>query len=641
MAAYYHGMSRLRVACACAVLAACGGAAKRVRKPGEEYLAAIRFEGVTLSHEGLVSGLALERNREAGRPIDEYQLGLDTERIVGLYHRRGYFSAKVTPRVERKGDATTLVFHVEEGPRAVVSVVITGLPPEVPYAEARALVPVANGSAFDYDLFDEAKAPLLARVENAGYAHARLDAQVLADRGKARATLRYAIDPGPRVVFGPVTITGVNAALAAAARARMPIREGQPYSTKLVAQAQEAIYGIRRFASVRVDVDRMGEATVLPVKVVLTEDKRWEARAGVGAGFDTLTYQARLRGSLSHAGWPTPLTTLGVDFRPALTVLRDDCAFYKAFGCDYEPRIRLIGTAAQKDFLRPDVTADLEGGIDYLKLEAYTMSGERVRLGIDAPFFGHRVQARVGWQFAYYNFDGLSPAVDPMTAADPMLASRLGILAPERLGAFSETLAIDLRDNQLSPRLGAYGELRVTHGGAYAGGAFDYVQLMPELRGFLPLGRAVLAGHARYGVIRGDVPPSERFYAGGAASQRGFPERHLSPAATGMDADGNTVTVPIGGAAMVEAGVELRVPFVLFGVPMGAAAFLDGGDVTNTPGELALGNLHWAAGVSWRPWYFALGPIRLDFAYRVNRTGTGDPLPGAHWNFVFSLGEAF
>ena len=101
------------------------------------------------------------------------------------------------------------------------------------------------------------------------------------------------------------------------------------------------------------------------------------------------------------------------------------------------------------------------------------------------------------------------------------------------------------------------------------------------------------------------------------------------------------VYVPIGGAAMIETGAELRVPFELFGIPMGAAAFLDGGDVTDKPSQLDVRNLHWAAGIGIRPYYLPIGPIRLDFAYRLNRTGPTDPLPGERFSFIFSLGEAF
>ena len=630
-------------------MAACGGAAqKRVRKPGDEYLKDIKLEGVDhLSHSGLLSGLALTRNKTAGRAIDEYQLGLDTQRIIGLYQRRGYFSVTVVPRVEHKGDAQILIFKVVEGPRATAQVVIAGLPPEVPYAEARALVTVENGAEFDYDMFDLAKAPMLALVENAGYAHAQLDAQVLADRAKARATLRYTFDPGDKVLFGPITISGVDGALAEAAKSRVPIREGQPYSTKAIAQTQEAILGIRRFSSVRVDVDRMSEATVLPVKIVLREARPLELKGGGGVGFDPLTYQVRAIGIANYDGWPTPLTRVGAEFRPAYAVPRDTCAYFDVWNCeDPQLRVRLIGTVVQQDFLRRDVKADMEGGLDYLQLEAFTMQGARARLGVELPFAQRRVQARVGWQFAYYTFDNYALAVtdpaDPMARIpDPELIAKTGTERPERLGAFSETIAVDFRDNPIAPHRGIYAEMRVTQGGSYAGGAFDYVHLMPDLRGYVPLGAAVLAARARVGAILGDVAPTERFFGGGASSQRGFPERYLSPTDSGLDFDDHLKTVPIGGAAMMEAGVELRAPFELFDTPMGFAVFLDGGDVTLTPDELDPTHLHWAAGFSLRPFYLPIGPIRLDFAWRLNRTGAGEPRAGDRFNFVFSLGEAF
>ena len=640
-------MSLLRVVTAVAVLAACGGASKRVRKPGEEYLAKIVLEGVDhLDHEGLMSGLALTRSVGTGRPIDDYQLNLDTQRIIGLYQQRGFFTATVTPRVERKGAATTLIFHVVEGPRAAASVVIEGLPPEIPYAEARALVKLENGGPFDYDAFDLAKEPLLAMVENAGYAHAQLEAQVLADRGKARATLRYSIDAGPRVTFGPITISGVSEELADAARARLPIHEGDPYSTKKLAEAQLAIHGIGRFSSERIDIDRMSDATVLPVKIVLTEAKRWEARAGGGAAFDTLTYQARLRGTLTHAGWPTPLTTLGAELRPAVLFSRDnsECSFSDVSNVScYDARIRLIGTASQQDFLQRDLRADVEGGLDYLQLEAYTVKGERARIGLSRPFADRRIDVHVGWQFAYYKFTDISVALSNPRPPDMISGADIGVENdhPERLGAFSGTVALDYRDNPVTPHLGGYGELRVTSGGAWAAGAYDYLQLVPDLRGYVPLGRAVLAARARVGVILGSIPPTERFYAGGASSQRGFPERHLSPTASGDDDKANLVVVPIGGGGLIETGVELRVPFTLFSTDMGAAAFVDGGDVTLEASQLDPTNLHWAAGVSLRPYYLPIGPIRLDFAYRLNRTGAGNPLPDDHWAFTFSLGEAY
>jgi len=379
---------------------------------------------------------------------------------------------------------------------------------------------------------------------------------------------------------------------------------------------------------------------VLPVKIVLQEAKRWELRLGGGVGFDTLTYQVRGRGSLTHDGWPTPLTTLAAEFRPILSVPRENCIYFDVWNClDPQVRARLIGSATQKDFLRRDVEASLEGGLDFLQLEAYTMQGARARLGVEIPFLAKRVQARVGWQFAYYQFDDF--ALVEAGQPNPLLVMKTGTGEPERLGAFSETIAVDFRDNPISAHKGIYAEVRVTQGGAYAGGAFDYVQVIPDVRLYAPLGSAVLAARGRLGAILGDVAPSERFYGGGASSHRGFPERYLSPTVRGLDSDMHLKTVPIGGAGVIETGVELRAPFEIFDFPLGVAAFLDGGDVTEEPDQLDVAHLHWAAGISLRPVYLPIGPIRLDFAWRLNRTGATEPLPGERFSFTFSLGEAF
>src|SRR5689334_20364807 len=136
MAAYYHGMSgsrSARLAAVVAIIAACGGGQKTVRRPGEEYLAEIRIEAaksVPFKPANIIPGLQLNRVK-GKRALDEYQLGLDVTRIEGTFQKYGYFAAKVTPRVERKGLQQIVIFHVDEGPRATATVDIIGLPPDV------------------------------------------------------------------------------------------------------------------------------------------------------------------------------------------------------------------------------------------------------------------------------------------------------------------------------------------------------------------------------------------------------------------------------------------------------------------------------------------------------------------------------
>src|SRR5262249_47440401 len=104
---------------------------------------------------------------------------------------------------------------------------------------------------------------------------------------------------------------------------------------------------------------------------------------------------------------------------------------------------------------------------------------------------------------------------------------------------------------------------------------------------------------------------------------------------------GTTLTIPYGGAGLIDTSLEARVPITkIRTMPLGFVAFLDGGDVTETPGELNPSHLHWAVGGGIRL-LTAVGPARLDVGYRLNRTGPGDPDPGSSFAYHLTIGEAF
>jgi len=601
----------------------------RVHNPGDEYVAAIKLEGNTaIGTATLIDGLELNRRLDASRAVDDYQLAVDTRRILGAYQRRGYFGATVTPRVDRDGGAETVTFAIAEGPRATVHVEITGLPPDVPLATARALVAIREGAPFDYDAYDDAKQRLLLLVEDAGYAHARLEANVVAERERAVALARYVFDAGPACTFGPVEIVGVSGPLADAVRARIAFHEGERYSTRPLQRTQAAIYGLGRFATARVDTDRDSDATVIPVRIALAEANRHEARLGGGVGIDPLNYSLRGRAQYTIQGWPFAMSSTNVDFKPELTLLRSTCAAWYRFGtCDREPVARLLGTLIQNDFLHvPDLRGELTAGLDFLTIEAYRYAGLIGRAGLQAPLGSPRVIGRVGWLVGEYGFGRISPEIDAATQ------QKLGIDHDERIGELRQSIAVDLRDHPFDPHAGLYAELRAAEGFAAVGSAYRFLQLTPEVRGYVPLGPLVLAMRLRIGTIIGDVPPTERYYGGGASSDRGYPERQMSPAAT---VTGKTVVV--GGAGMIESGVDLRIPVTEH---WGTIAFLDGGTATFAASELAVRLMTWAVGTGVRYYIPGIGAARLDFAYRLGTEAAELP-PLGRFQWFIGFNEAF
>ncbi len=619
--AFAHGLT--------AFLLATGCGKKAVHRPGEEWLETIRIEGNhAVSDKDLREGLALRRVQKKGAAPDPYLVVVDGQRIKGEYVRRGFLEVDVRSRVERHGLATIVIYTVQEGPRAKTRVMITGIPEDKPELrdKIRAALPLEDGEYFAYEPYDEVKEKLLAIPEDAGYAHAELNAHIVADRAKHEAIIHLDYELGPICTFGTIEINGISGELREAVRDRVSFEPGERYSASEIAETQRRLYDMRRFSTVRVLPDK-SDGDVINVRISLARSARNELALGGGVGMDPATYEVRARTGYSRIGWPFPLTDFSVDLRPAYAMLRD--------GSGYEPRIRAMANLKRIDLFRPFITGEVEGGYNYLTVEAYTSYGPRARLGLESPVITHRLRARVGWEIERLDFRHISPLIDPA------LEMQLGLDGPQRVGMYEQALALDLRDDPIEPTLGAYAEVRVDEGTQYAGGALDFLRVTPELRGFVPVPRlpVVLAARVRAGRIYGDIPVTERYFSGGASSHRGFGERRLAPTLRG-EVDGSIESVPIGGAELFETSFEVRSRLTkVKGMDLGGVTFLDGGDVTE-PNMLDLGNLHWAIGVGLRL-FTVVGPVRADVGYRLNRTGPGNPEPGSHFAFHLSIGEAF
>jgi outer membrane protein assembly factor BamA len=165
----------------------------------------------------------------------------------------------------------------------------------------------------------------------------------------------------------------------------------------------------------------------------------------------------------------------------------------------------------------------------------------------------------------------------------------------------------------------------------YYGQYFTYFPLEPSRRERLTneilRPRLVFATGVRLGLARGlgsDVPFSERFFAGGSTTLRGFAQNAVGP----RDAEG----IPTGGSATLVLNNELRFPLVSI---VDGVGFLDIGGVFPRVSEWSWSELREAAGVGVRirtPWFL----VRGDYGFVLDRR------PGERRSrFFFSIGQAF
>ena len=585
---------------------------------------------------------------------DPATLELDKQRIVAFYRDRGYFATSAVARVSRK--AASLVdieiAIVEGPPTTIISTLISGWPAATrvgPYDVLDAAV-VQRDAVFVHENYLVAKRELAAELEKAGYIHADVAGQVRIDEKRHTAEIAFAITSGPRVRFGKTIVRGNQRVPESAIRARVAWREGDVFSLDKLHKTRNALFELGLFSAVGIDYGK-SEAPrpddspgILDVTIEVSEGKRHALTLGGGLGFEgigsslglTLVDEVdtridiRGRAELTVYSWLDPLITLRTGIRPGYVVL-PGTSEERSFVFDARAEI------TRQDLFLPRLTASAFAAYVVDRFDSYSTNGPRAGVSLDRLLWAERLRLGLGVQ-------GELATIAPASAID---LAALGTSSPLGVVTLFQSVIVDRRDDRLSPSLGWYAAERLEQGRSFADGQGLYFESLSELRGYLPLvDRVVLAGRSRAGFLlveKGQRSPlTERFFSGGSVTHRGFALRHLAP----VVANASGATVPVGGDALLEASVDLRIRVKKWAhSALGFALFVDAGDVTSSPSQLDLGNLHIALGVGLR--YHSVLPIRFDFAYRINRRVActtlvcRDPDPDKPLIFHFSVGEAF
>lgn len=567
----------------------------------------VRIEGATaFPEEDLLGRLATRRDEALTRQaLDE-----DAELLRRVYQEAGYLDARVQrPVVNLSTDGTEadVRFRIFEGERYELGEV------RVLAAEGMAVSPetVASwsgleaGSPYASASLSAAEAAIRSRLDAEGYPDARVESEVSFADGRATVVLR--VDHGGRKRIGAIEIVGLRTTRPKIVRRQLTFRVGDLLSNGSLLETQRRLYRLGLFRSVRLGYGPMsgGDPSLHAVRVELEEAA--PLRVAVGAGYDS---EGGARGTVSVS--------------------------HQNLG-GYGREVALQGKASQIEG-RVQLVAR-EPRLFNRELEALltTFWERREQVGFterrQATAFRVRKELRPGWtRYLRYNFQrvDLSDVVNPEALRDQKLENL-------RLGDLSVALVRDSRDDLFLPTRGSYASVEARLFAPVLLSDDSFLKVFAQgswTRSFGGNRKYSFASAVRIGLARpfGEtvaVPLSERFFAGGDSTLRGFERDGVGP----RDVDPvSGASRPAGGEALLLVNEELRFPIFwrLKGV-----VFYDAGNVYRKLSDADPFDLRHAAGVGLRL-ETPIGPLRLEYGRKLDRE------PGeSESELFFAIGSAF
>lgn len=614
---------------------------------------------------------------EEGEPFVQSVMDAGLAALRAVYRTRGFTRPVLQPAVT-VGDADERVVvrvSVNEGPRTFVGNVSFEGNTAFSESQLRALMRTAPARPFsEIDLAaDRDRIDL--EYRNRGYDTVVVEPAVqLADDG-VRADVRIAIREGPQVWVDDIIIVGNERTSTDTIERELAVRRGEPLGYSAVLESRQRLTALGLFRRVTIEELRHGGEPRRDLLVQIEEAP--PTTFGVGGGVEGGTRlrrtgeggQAEERFEVSPRGFveigrrnlwgknrSVNLFTrvslrsrdagLSGGVQPAGRAQEGSYGFneYRVFGTFREPRF--LDTPA--DFL---VTGILDQAIrssfNFITREARTEAGMRLSQR-------YSVAGR-------YSYEHTRLFDEQFTDAEKPLIDRL--FPQVRLSKFSGTVIRDTRDDVIDPDRGTFligdAELAARAFGSEVGFVKSFVQGFAYRR--LPTARrAVLAVGARLGAAHGfrrsvpridregepvtdtsgmpivdvvqDLPASERFFAGGETTVRGFSLDRL-----GTEATISPTGFPTGGNGLIVLNAEMRVAMV---GGLGLVGFVDGGNVFTRATNIDLGQLRGAAGfgVFYRS---PIGPVRIDLGFKLDRRELAPNQLERRSVLHISLGQAF
>ncbi len=524
---------------------------------------------------------------------------LDAQALVAALQSKGFYAASVTPETRREETVAQVTFTVDRGPLFKV----TGY--ELSYRDAQAGDRAETFEEMGLKLDGNPTGAALQKIERAALRHfwnnGFLGAEIVyrevrSDFTNGTAIAAFEIVSGPQGTYGEVLVQGVKRTDPVYVQQFRTFERGEIARRSDLDAYRERLVETSLFNEVEVLPQLSQEDGSTDILVRLAERKHRTLGGGLSFATDV--------GPSANAFWENRnFLRRGETLRADITVSQPVQEGVASFRKD---RPRLPGYYNLAAALRNEDT-------DAFNAQTLEVGGSLAKLWFDRNL---TTEGGVTLQYSKITEQQCLDASRRVleVTEDTTCAGLGGSVEGEedifRALSFPMTSLWNSQDNLLDPQEGFLARLNVT---PFVGTqTFQRIEVSYHDRVFWgPNDGGTLAGRFRlgaiYGASRADIPATERFYAGGGGSLRGYAFQEASPI--------DEVTGDIlGGASTAEINLELR-QHVTEALELAVFSDMGGAFEDNTP---SFDNVLVGAGMGLR-YHTPLGPIRLDVAIPLDR----------------------
>lgn len=643
---------------------------------GPRYLVdSIAVNGATAIPAGELTPIV---RLKIGDPFVQAAVDAAVAGIRGLYRSRGFTRAMVTPKVSvlpaGERPSVDVDRHVEvtlditEGPRTLVGAIDVMGNRVLSTDQLRATFATMVGRSYSEVDVASDRDRIDLEYRNRGYETVVVEPRVTLSDGDTRANVLFSVTEGQQVIVDHIIIVGNKRTSTTTIQRELTLKPGEPlgYAARIESQQRLSALGLFR----RVNITELTHESESRRDVLVQVEEAPPTSISYGGGLEGFTLlrptgpngQAEERFEYAPRGlfevtrsnlWGknrsldfftrATLKSRDIVIREAVVTAAPTTTTTSSYGIN---EYRVLATYREPKLFNTPADILLTGILDQAIRSSFNFQTREVRAELGAHI---TPRASVAGRYSFQHTRLFDQALTP--DQDPVLIDRL--FPQVRLSKLSNSVIRDSRDDLLDPSRGTFLALNTDLAMRAIGSEVGFIKTFGQAFEYfrLPLRRRIIFATAeRVGVAHGftrlvpsptgvgfesttqELPASERFFAGGDTTVRGFAlDRLGTPAtisATGFPAGGN-------GEVIVNAELRIDVAKGFTGV-----TFVDAGNIFPKASDLSVTDLRPAAGfgVHYRS---PIGPVRVELGFNLNRR---ELVPGhleRRTVLHISLGQAF